>query len=242
MLTKHRREQRTRRQPMFTLETLDDRLVLSAVAAGAAAEAAGAKAALVEQRHEAKLARVQARHEAKMARLAAAHATSSAAIAIPITNSASASATPAAASSSSTTSSPAAVTTSGSSATSSTSGQSSQSSSPSQAVSNPLPINVAAALQSLYAEYQKAGSGEFTPSQPSDKMLQISGTSVAVDLKIGSGADLNTVLSQLKSDGMQVSSSSSTYGLIDGMLPISQLPAAAQIASSVNPTPAPHLS
>jgi hypothetical protein len=108
--------------------------------------------------------------------------------------------------------------------------------------STTLPANVAAALQSLYQEYESQGGGDsFTPGQPSDKLLVISGTSVGVDLKIGSGADFNTVLSQLQADGLQVSSSSATYGLIDGVLPIAQLPAAAQLAASVTPTSRPIL-
>ena len=65
MLTTLRRDRRTRRQAQFNLESLDDRLVLSAGAGGAAAEAVGAKAAAIEHRHEARLAR----HEAKLARM-----------------------------------------------------------------------------------------------------------------------------------------------------------------------------
>ena len=68
-----RRDRRARRQALFTLEALDDRLVLSAAAAGAAAEAAGAHAVPAEVRHEAKLARIEARHEAKLARVEARH-------------------------------------------------------------------------------------------------------------------------------------------------------------------------
>jgi hypothetical protein len=106
-----------------------------------------------------------------------------------------------------------------------------------------LSANVAAALQSLYQEYESQGGGNnFTPGQPSDKLLEISGTSVGVDLKVGSGADFNTVLSQLQADGLKVSSSSPTYDLIEGMLPIGELPAAAQIAASVTAVAPPRLS
>ena len=98
-------------------------------------------------------------------------------------------------------------------------------------------------LQSMYQEYEsQGGSSSFTPGQPSDKLLQISGTSVEVSLKIASGSNFDTALSQLQSDGMQVSSSSSTYALIEGMLPIAELPAAAQIAASVTPVSPPMLS
>ena len=258
MLTTTRRDKRNRRQASLTLESLDERLVLSAAAAGAAAEAVSAKAEAVEARHEAKLARGEARHEAKLARVdarheaklaarAAAHPTSSASVAIPITASASASATTA--TSASATASPTAATAapvSGGTVTPNetrprplpvpaTISQTSSSGSTSQTSSSPLPSNVAGSLQSLYTEFEGAGTGSFQPSQPNDALLQISGNNVEVSIKVGSGTDFATALAQLQSDGMQVSNSSSGYDLIQGMLPISELPAAAQIASSVTP-------
>jgi len=258
MLTTRKLDQRTRRQALFTLETLDDRLVLSAGAGGAAAaEAAGAigsHAALVEQRHEARIARheaklerIHARHEARLARIEARHAapTPMPAPTFPTMSAptATASTTPIAtpATSTPTTSSPV-VTSMPTSFGNVSSATPTPTPSPSpQGSSAPLPANVAAALQSLYTEFENAGDGTFQPNQPIDQTLQISGNSVEVSLKIGPGTDFNTALSQLQADGMQVSSSSATYALIDGMLPISELPAAAQIASSVNPVPKPIL-
>jgi hypothetical protein len=217
MLTTTRRDQRTRRQALFILESLDDRLVLSA-AAGAAAEAVAArheaKLERVEARHEARLARVEARHEAGLAARVAAHPMSS---------------------------DPVAATTPhpGGTVNPSIAIRSTVPTSPvTQPSSGSLPSNVAAALQSLYTEYEGAGS-DFKPTQPTDMLLQISGDNVEVSIKVGSSTAFNTALSQLQADGMQVSSSSSTYGLVDGMLPISELPAAAQLASSVNPAPPP---
>lgn len=260
MLTTTRREQRTRRQARLTLESLDDRLVLSAGAAGAAAaEAAGAAsphAAVVAQRHEAqiarheaKLARIHARHEAKLARIEARHEArlaarghvtpiAFAATAVPLNGHISDPRTAASASSP-------VVLVSPDSGPINSAIQPILNSTPTpstEPTSGPLPVNVAATLQSLYTEYENAGSGDFTPSQASDKMLQISGDSVEVSLKLAPGAAFDSALSQLQADGMQVSSSSADYGVINGMLPISQLPAAAQIAASVNPVPAPVLS
>jgi hypothetical protein len=108
--------------------------------------------------------------------------------------------------------------------------------SPGPGSSGTLPANVAAALQSLYQEYESQGGGaRFTPSQPSDKLLQIRGTSVAVSLKLASGSNFDTALAQLQADGMEVGASSPIYGLIEGLLPIAELPAAAQVAASVAP-------
>jgi hypothetical protein len=112
-----------------------------------------------------------------------------------------------------------------------------------QGSSGALPANISTVLQALYLEYKAEGGGSnFTPSLPTDRLLVISGTSVAVNLKIGSGTNFNTALAQLQSDGLQVGASSSTYDLIEGMLPIGELPVAAQIAASVTPVPPPQLS
>jgi len=263
MLTTTRRDQRTRRQSLFTLEALDDRLVLSAAAAGAVGEAVSAKAMAAEARHEARHARIEARHEAHAARVAARHAAHAArvaarhaaltaahptpsAILIPL-----AGAAPTTTSAKTTTSAPAAPTTTTSTPSpvtvvttnptgTSDSGSTGSPTSSAPTSSGPLPSNVGAALQSLYSEYQSEGNN-FHADESIDQALQISGTSVEVSLKIGSGSDFNAALSQLQSDGLQLSSSSATYGLINGMLPIAQLPAAAQIASSVNPVFAPQL-
>jgi hypothetical protein len=185
MLNPQRRDRRTRRHAQFHLEGLDDRLVLSAGAGGAAAGDALHDQVTHPTRHAA--------HHAHHARHAAHHARH-ANLGAP--------------------------------------GRESSGHGP----SGTLPANVAAALQSLYQEYESQGGGaNFTPSQPSDQLLQIRGTSVAVSLKVSSGSDFNTALAQLQADGMQVSASSPTNGLIEGLLPIAELPAAAQVAASVAP-------
>jgi hypothetical protein len=243
MLTILRRNRRARRRANFDLESLDARLVLSAAAAGVVAEAAGSKAAIIEHRrevraeqHEAKLARMEARHEAKLARSA------DPIVPVTLTITGGSTAASAQASTAASTQVPSGTVTTGTSASpkalvlapvtvvgSGTSTSGTSSSSP-----GTLPSTASAALQALYQEYESQGGGSsFTPSLPSDKLLQISGTSVVVSLKIGSSSNFSTALSQLQSDGLQVSSSSSTYDLIDGMLPIGELPAAAQIAASV---------
>jgi hypothetical protein len=251
MLTITRRDKRTRRQASFTLESLDSRLVLSAAAAGAAAGAVvtphEAKLARVEARHEAKLARIEARHEARLAAFAAAHPASPIAIEIgggTSTSTSATAATSAATSASSATPTPVTSATSVSGGTVTPNEATPALPAPTttgQAATGALPANVAAPLQSLYTEYEAAGSGTFTPSQPTDGLLQISGDSVEVSINVASGSAFDTALSQLETDGMQVTASSSTYNVIQGMLPISELPAAAQLPSSVNPISAPSL-
>ncbi len=261
MLTTFRRDRRNRRQANFDLESLDDRLVLSTVAPGGMAEAVGAKAAIIEHRHEvrvarheAKLARMEARHEAKLARMEARHEAKLARAAMPATSmtpiviggpAAATASAPAATAASSTSggstttaAAPPAVVTTGSGSTYPTAGGTDTGSGSNTGSTGPLPANVAAPLQTLYQEYESQGSS-FSPTASDDKLLQISGNSVEVSLKIASGTDFSTALSQLQSDGMQVSSSSASYDLVEGMLPIAELPAAAQIASSVTPVSPP---
>lgn len=236
MLATHRRDRRPRRQDRPHLEGLDDRLVLSA-----ATPAAGAVAELVSQvqeartdRHEARLARIHARHEARLAALAAAHFSAS----TPVTTPATGASAPGSAISPG--ASPVTAATSSASGTAGGADPSGPanpagvvSGATPQTTTSTLPDNVAAVLQAVYAEYE-SDTSSFKPSLPSDNLLVISGDNVEVSLKIGSSTNFAQALSQLKTDGMQVSSSSATYNLIVGMLPIAQLPAAASIAASVN--------
>ncbi len=67
MLKTHRCDLRTRRQATFNLEALDDRLVLSAAAAGAVAGLHEHRLEVKIARHEARLDKLEARHEAKLA-------------------------------------------------------------------------------------------------------------------------------------------------------------------------------
>ncbi len=277
----NRRNQRNRREALLTLESLDERLVLSATAAAAIAPHAAvveqqheamiarheAKLARVEARHEAQVARVDARHEAKLARVEARHEAKLARMAAPavaapmipatMTPGATTSTSSATSAAATTSAAPVGMTTTTTATPTATmnaativpastvasSSSASASSSTGSTGSSTLPSNVDANLQALYSEYESSGGGNnFKPSQASDKILQISGTSVAVSLKIDSPGAYSSAMSKLQADGMQVTASSSTYGLIDGMLPIAELPAAATIASSVNASPKPQYS
>ncbi len=67
--------------------------------------------------------------------------------------------------------------------------------------------------------------------------LVINGTSVGIQVKAQNTGDFTTFVSTLQSDGMQVLDSSSTYGLVDGMLPIAQLPTVAQLPQTQSVMP-----
>lgn len=271
MLTTNRRDQRNRREALFTLESLDERLVLSATAAGAigAAEArhearVEARMERVEARHEARAERIEARHEARLARMEARHpaqfaATTSAPImtapsAATTSSQTPATTTPATTTTTTTTPSPVAVPAQPmfnvavpATAAVSTSSMPPSTTTPAPVTnpatgsttptSGPLPSNVSAALQSLYSDFEAAGSGDFTVPSSLAGLVQVRGDSVEVNLKVNAGTSFGSAMAQLQSDGMQVTASSATYGLIVGLLPIGQLPIAAEVTSSVTAVP-----
>jgi hypothetical protein len=102
-----------------------------------------------------------------------------------------------------------------------------------------LPANVSEELQSLYTQYQSyvssGDSGTFSPTGVNQ--LVISGTDVGIMVKDNDSADFNTLITELQSDGMQILDSDFTYGLIEGMLPIAQLPTIAQLPQTLSVVP-----
>jgi hypothetical protein len=105
----------------------------------------------------------------------------------------------------------------------------------------PLPLNVSSPLQALYtqyAAYESAGaSGTFTPTEVGANLLVISGTSVGIQVKDTATGNFNTLTIELQNAGMQIVESDATYGLIEGMLPIAQLPTVAQLPQTQSITP-----
>jgi hypothetical protein len=168
MLTTQRHDRRARRQARFLLESLDDRLVLSAGALGAAAEAV-VHPPMANHAH-------RALHTGRREVLG--HG------------------------------SPA-----------------------------PMPANVSAALRSLYREYEDQDGSRFTPGQPGGRPLQISGNRVAVLIKVAFPPAFDTFLPHLRADGLKVIRTAPAYGLVEGMLPIAELPASGKVAVSVKPAP-----
>jgi hypothetical protein len=81
-------------------------------------------------------------------------------------------------------------------------------------------------LITVYEEFQHQGGGSsFTSSEAA--RIQIQGTSVGIDA-VSTGGNFDAFVSALTSLGMQVNKTDASHGLVEGFLPISQLPAAAQ--------------
>jgi hypothetical protein len=104
--------------------------------------------------------------------------------------------------------------------------------------SGTLPANVSVQLQSLYSQYEtyaNSGGGTFSPTGVN--LLVINGTNVGIQVKDSNTGDSNTLTTELLSDGMQILVSDPTYGIVEGMIPIAQLPTVAQVPQSVSITP-----
>jgi hypothetical protein len=90
-------------------------------------------------------------------------------------------------------------------------------------------------LITIYEEFeQQGGSATFTSSEAG--VVKIVGTSVGVDVHSSGGSFANLV-SAMTALGMQVQAQSATYGIVEGLLPIGQLLAAAQNSQTLSLSP-----
>jgi len=90
-------------------------------------------------------------------------------------------------------------------------------------------------LISIYEEYQQQGAGTtFTSSQAGFVLIQ--GTNVGVDIQ-SAGGDFNAFVSQLTKLGMQVRATDAAHGTVEGLLPIAQIPTVAQNPDTLDMSP-----
>jgi hypothetical protein len=83
-------------------------------------------------------------------------------------------------------------------------------------------------LDSVYEEYEAGDlSSSTAPGQ-----VEIQGSSVGVDIHAASASDFATMVTALETLGLQVTAVSGADDLVEGLLPIAQLPAAAQVVGS----------
>jgi hypothetical protein len=108
-----------------------------------------------------------------------------------------------------------------------------------------LPTNVGWRLQSLNLQYQAfvnaGGEGTFSPTGVEG--MQINGTHVRVKVSTIDVRQFPRILAELERDGLRVTQSSPLDGVIDGKLPIGQIPAVAKISPmvTIKPLLEPHL-
>jgi hypothetical protein len=102
-----------------------------------------------------------------------------------------------------------------------------------------LPPNASPVLGDIYDAYTQDPTNFLADLQSmgvAGKVV-IQGTNVGIQVKDNNPADFATLVSQLQAAGMQISSSSATYGLVEGLLPIAQLPAVAGLPEVPSVTP-----
>jgi hypothetical protein len=98
-----------------------------------------------------------------------------------------------------------------------------------------LPANVSQPLQELYQQFQ-ATSGD-TFKVVGLNFLIVNGTNVGVQVHGNGTGDFNALVATLQSDGMQVVDTDATSQLVEGMLPIAQLPTVAVLPQTLSITP-----
>jgi hypothetical protein len=247
-------KQRRQRNSQPILESLDSRIVLSTIQPTVGAEGgAGVAITQLEKRHEKlveqKIERQEKaidRHELRLARLEARLRAHHPALAIvtpgvqvstsaPVTVSVNnfGTSTVSAPTVSSTTSNPSTVmfSLSGglpSSAAATASGSTSQ----------PLPPNASVTLDAIYAAFQQDPS-DFPANLPTTNeanLVVIQGDNVGIQVHDGNPSDFNTLVTELQNAGMQITTSSATYGVVVGMLPIAELPNVAALPQTPSMT------
>jgi hypothetical protein len=101
-----------------------------------------------------------------------------------------------------------------------------------------FPANVSPTLGVIYDAYeQNPGGFPANLSGTAASLVVIQGSNVGIQVHDSNPADFDQLLTELQTDGMQVTISSAYYGTIVGMLPISQLPAVAALTEAPSITP-----
>jgi hypothetical protein len=89
-----------------------------------------------------------------------------------------------------------------------------------------LPANVSSALDTIYEEYV---NGTLPPPSRRPGQIEIQGNDVGIMIKVENPSDFATVVADAQALGMQVNASSTATDMFSGLLPISALPAVAQL-------------
>jgi hypothetical protein len=105
--------------------------------------------------------------------------------------------------------------------------------------SGSLPSNVPPQLATIYQQYEQwvAGGEQGTFVSSESAIVEIQGTNVGIEVHDGNPADFAALGTELQNLGMQVNSSSATYGIYSGFIPIAQIAAVAQLPQTPNLSP-----
>lgn len=106
---------------------------------------------------------------------------------------------------------------------------------PSTAAVQTTPMaNVTSDLKALYAAFQ---GGSTTPTLTAQfPMLRFQGNSVGVNIKASNG-NFTAMVTELTNLGMTINTQSASYGLVEGFLPINELPTASALPAVASIVP-----
>jgi hypothetical protein len=102
-----------------------------------------------------------------------------------------------------------------------------------------LPANASQTLDVIYDAYVQ-NPGDFPANLPATdgaNLVVIQGSNVGIQVHDSNPADFATLVSDLQGAGMQIQSTSASYGTVVGMVPIAQLPAVAGLSEAPSVTP-----
>jgi len=248
-------KQRRQRNSQPILESLDSRIVLSTIQPTVGAEVRAGVAImqlqqrpekLVEQRierhekaierHELRLARLEARfrahHPASAAVTTGVQVGTSAPLMVSLNNFGTSSFSAPAVSSTPSSNPSTVMFNSSGGLPSSTAGAATGS------TSQPLPPNASVTLDAIYAAFQQDPS-DFPANLPTANgadLVVIQGDNVGIQVHDGNPSDFNTLVTELQNAGMQITTSSATYGVVAGLLPIAELPSVAALPQTPSMT------
>ena len=102
-----------------------------------------------------------------------------------------------------------------------------------------LPPNVSQTLDVVYDAYEQDPGGFPADLPPTNgaNLVVIQGTSVGIQVHDSNPAEFAALLTDLQNAGMQVTIASAQYGTVVGMLPVSQLPAVAELPEVLSLAP-----
>ena len=99
----------------------------------------------------------------------------------------------------------------------------------------PLPPNVSGILNTLYQGYK--GGSTIPVTTPGASLIVIDGSNVGVNVHGNGQGSFSDLVSTLQNLGMEITATSDVTWTISGLLPINQLPTAAQTPQTLSITP-----
>ena len=99
---------------------------------------------------------------------------------------------------------------------------------------NPLPANVSPLLDTVYEQYE---NGTLPAPTGRPGTVEIQGSNIGIEIHVSNPSDFAAMVATAENLGLQVMDQSTTYDIVDGFLPISELPELTQFPASASVAP-----